>query len=87
MTTSTVPGLFDRLELELALLMRRMTRLASGQSPPRTVIFPPLTRIRAPAAPRGSPRVDGALRDPSFHRWIGGEPEPLHVIGADPMGS
>jgi hypothetical protein len=84
MTTSTLPGLFDRIELELALLMRRMASLSSGESPSRSVIFPPLTRIRAPAAPRAAPRVDDALRKASFDHWIGGEPELGHIIGGGP---
>ena len=86
MTTTTVTGLFDRVGPEFAALLRRAINLAMGGSPPRSVTLPPLTRIHAPSAPREWPGGLDARMHGSSHFWIGGEPEPPHVIGADPHG-
>lgn len=83
MTTSTLPGLFDRVGLELAALQRRIMRLATREPPSRPFSLPPLTRMRAAAAPGEEIGIDDTARLGSNHLWIGGEPERVHVIGDD----
>ena len=86
MTTATLTGLFDRLGLEFAALLRRAADLSMGGLPPRSATLPPLTRIHAPSAPREWLGDRDLLMHGPSHFWIGGEPELSRVIGADPHG-
>ena len=82
MTTTTLTGLFDRLGPELSAFVRRAIQLPIGRPTPPSVTLPRLRRIRAPTAPGEWGSRNGARRSRPSEHWIGGEPEPLSVIGA-----
>ncbi len=86
MSTTTSTGLVGRLEQDLSLLLARAIERTLGPLLSRSTTSPPTIGTAVPHLTRELPEAKQARVRLPLDAWIGGEPEPLHVIGADSHG-